>query len=235
MYQVQSLYFEGSLTDGDIERHMCSDRIWLPRTVFETFLGTQEAGAVLVLSLTNEVEQTVVGTPFGYHRNDANIIYAPQWILDALEYDHANIRLKRFTPSLCSRISIIPFSSEHIAAEDPQIYFRDAFESYTCIQRGLTLPLFCNGRTVTIAIQDVIPNNDEPLCIRDVELELELSRPLDRPPTPEITVPVQEPQTEVTEVTIPANFIEPTIQMPSRDEVRRLCAAAALRRLKESQ
>jgi len=88
-----------------------------------------------------------------------------------------------------------------------------------------------------IAIQDVIPNTEEPLCIRDVELELELSRPLDRPPTPEITVP--EARTEVTEVTEvtepPANFIEPTIPKPSREEVRRLCAAAALRRLKESQ
>jgi hypothetical protein len=61
---------------------------------------------------------------------------------------------------------------------------------------------------------------------------------LDRPPTPEVTKPeVTKPEvTEITDVTVPpANFIEPTIPMPSREEVRRLCAAAALRRLKETQ
>jgi hypothetical protein len=223
-YQIKSLLFLEILTDDDIQRHMCSDRIWLPRTDFETHLGRQEAGAVLVLRLKNGVGQTVVGTPFGYHNEGRKDIYIPQWMLEAMDYDAENITIEPCTPSLCSRITITPFTSEHITAADPQIYFRDGFESYTCIQRGLVLPLFCDERMVYVSVDDAIPNTDEPLCIRDVELELELQRPLDRPPTPPV------PEIVVPEITEPV--IEPPIIQPSPDEVRRLCREAALLRAK---
>jgi hypothetical protein len=221
-YSVQSLLFLDTLTEEDIQRHMCSDRIWLPRHDFELYLSQQEAGAVLVLRLTNGVGQTVVGTPFGYHHDRNNAIYVPQWMLEMLEYETENVRIDVCTPSLCSRIRIVPFTSEHLVAEDPQIYFRDGFEAYTCIQRGLVVPLFSDGKSVTVSVDDVIPNTDEPLCIRDVELELDLARPLDRPPTPPVSEPVSE--------SVP----EPVVQ-PSPDEVRRLCRAAAVLRAKGTQ
>jgi hypothetical protein len=230
-YQIKSLLFFDSLTDEDIQRHNCSDRIWLPRTDFERHMSRQEAGALLVLKLINGVEQSVVGTPFGYHHDGPNQIYVPQWMLETLEYDAETIRIEPCTPSLCSRISIVPFTSEHLVAEDPQIYFRDGFEAYTCIQRGLILPLFCNGISVSVSVSDAIPNTDEPLCIRDVELELELERPLDRPETPPLPLPLPLP------ILDPSSLLQPppsatndVVEQPSRDEVRRRCLAAALLR-----
>lgn len=225
-FQIKSLLFLDTLTDDDIQRHNCSDRIWLPRADFERHMGRQEAGAVLVLKLINGVEQTVVGTPFGYHQDSRNQIYVPQWMLEVLEYDADTIRIEPCFPSLCSRISIVPFTSEHLVADDPQIYFRDGFEAYTCIQRGSVLPLFCDGQIIQVSVDDVIPNSDEPLCIRDVELELDLQRPLDRPPTPVEANVIEEPEPEPEPKTS-----EPVV---SPEEIRRLCREAALQRAKQN-
>lgn len=229
-YQIKSLLFFDSLTDDDIQRHNCSDRIWLPRTDFERHMGRQEAGSLLVLKLINGVEQTVVGTPFGYHNDGPNQIYVPQWMLEVLEYDTDTIRIEPCTPSLCSRIRIVPFTSEYLTAEDPQIYFRDGFEAYTCIQRGQVLPLFCNGMPVSVSVADTIPNTDEPLCIRDVELELELERPLDRPETPPPPIFVPSPPSPP----LPPHTND-IAEPPSRDEMRRRCLAAALLRAKTAE
>jgi hypothetical protein len=199
-------------------------------------MGRQEAGSLLVLKLINGVEQTVVGTPFGYHQDGQNIIYVPKWMLEVLEYDADTIRIEPCTPSLCSRISIVPFTSEYLTAEDPQIYFRDGFEAYTCIQRGQVLPLFCNGIPVYVSVSDAIPNTDEPLCIRDVELELELERPLDRPETPPrpLSLPLSPPIFVPSPPSLPPHTND-IVEPPSRDEMRRRCLAAALLRAKTAE
>ena len=228
----------GHLSDDDIAMYECSDKLWLPRQSFEYWITRSDVGVATILKLKNGVEQTAVGLAYKPHSNNEehDTVYAPQWICDMLDYDE-NVSLERYEPSLCTGLTILPHTSDHIRAQDPQEFLRDAFEAYTCIQEGMTLQLWVIddetniGHPFTITVTSTRPLACEPVCIRNCEVELELLPPLDlpipKPPTPE-----PEPTN---------NFAQSTsgyslgTQHDDTKTRRELAAAAARRRLQNPQ
>lgn len=185
--KIAPLFYLEHLTDDAIQAHMCSDRIWLPRAIFEEIAGNMtEPGEFHVIQLTNGVGQRVVGTPYQPHHNsNSDTIYVPSWMLNQLEYDTDNITYERIIPGLLTRMTILPYTSEHCEADDPVTALRNAFEHYGCVTTGSTIPLLLPGGVhLTVDIHNTEPKSNVPLCIRSGTIELELLRPLDRPDTP---------------------------------------------------
>lgn len=180
MYIFPIIYM-GTLTDEELVEHECSDRIWLHTSDFEKTMGESEPGLLQLFQLTNRVDQSIVGSVHGIHSGEPDTVYVPNWMFQCLDLDD-NVELTPFQPSLCTRITIQPHTSDHLHADDPQELLRDAFERYACITMGATIPLWIGlPLPFTVTITDVNPNTNNTLCIRNCEIELELLRPLDMP------------------------------------------------------
>jgi len=237
------IYLE-HLSDSEISEYECSDKLWLPPRMFEYWVTQSEVGVPTILQLKNGVEQTAVGLAHMPHRNKNNddTIYVPQWMYNLLECDDT-VEITRFQPSMCTGLTIQPHTSDHIHAKDPQEYLRNAFEHYSCIMDGLTLPLWVvddeatTGHMFLVNIAATRPAKDaEPLCILNCELELELLAPLDLPPPPPVQEPAQvqepEPAQEPAQVQDPATpgYILGGAVDTTKTK-RELAAAAARKRL----
>ena len=182
--RVQPIVFLEQLTDEQIQEHECSDRLWLPRREFERVVMESEPGVTTLLRLTNRVGQSVVGAVHSLHNNEdtEETIYAPQWMSQLLDLEDT-ITIERCEPSLCSRIVLQPHTSEHVSADEPLELLNHAFERYTCITSGTTIPLWLEGLGCALqaTVVGMLPESSDTLCIRGSELELELLRPLDMP------------------------------------------------------
>ena len=194
--KVLPLSYMENLTDAQILEFDCSDRIYVPKAEFTRWMNESEPGIATILSLTNRLEQTVYGSLFGV-THEHSTIYVPHRMYKALEMDTEDITIERIQPSLCTRITLQPFTSDHCSSENPLELFRDAFEHYTCLSVGDELSLWI-GHPVQVIVAGLEPPLDEPLCIRGCELELDLLRPLDMPeepvslPEPPAAVPVAD-------------------------------------------
>ena len=235
---IKPLIYMSHLSDDDIAMYECSDKLWMPKRAFEYWITHSDIGIATILKLTNGVNQTAVGLVYKPHPNDEeyDTIYAPQWICDILDCDHDNISVERYEPSLCTGLTIQPHTSDHIRAQDTQEFLLDAFEAYTCIQDGQTIPLWVIdditklGHVFTVTITNTRPISDEPVCIRNCELELELMPPLDLPPTPpKPSTPEPEPENIITESS-PGQALGGIHDITKSQ--RELAAAAARRRFK---
>lgn len=235
--EVQPIIYLEHLTDDEIAKHECSDRIWLPRGQFEYWTSQMEPGVLSVLRITNSVGQSVVGTPFAMHHNTAPAtIYIPQWMLSCLECDYDSVRVERISPGLCTQITIQPYTSEHLQCDDPLEALRDAFENYSCIQAGSTIPLWIGtmASAVKVDVNSTSPSNTDPLCIRNGTLDLELLRPLDYPITPMPRPPTPIPPEVLPILTHEVSPAAPVVQPLTREERRNRAAAAAMARMNAS-
>lgn len=240
--QVSPIFYLEHLVDDEIQRHSCSDRIWLPQKLFNRFAYLMEIpGELFVLSLTNGLGQSVVGVPYQPHHNteidEILTIYIPPWMYEILSDDPYNIRVERIVPGLLTSMSILPYTSQHLYEADTETALRDAFENYGCIQMGQKIPLLLsNNNQVEVEIYNTEPKQYVPLCIRSSTIELDLMTPLDQPYSPPKNEPSTLPSTLPTtpSVVVP---IQPTvvntnsIQQPDRETLRQQMLAATLRRL----
>jgi hypothetical protein len=237
--KVLPLSYMESLTDEQILEFECSDRIYVPKAEFERRMNDSEPGIATILSLTNRVGQTVVGSLFST-TYELDTIYVPYRMVQALDMDTEEITIRTIQPSLCTRVTLQPFTSDHVSAENPQELLRDAFERYTCLSVGDQVSLWI-GYPVQAVIKALEPPLGEPLCFRNCEIELDLERPLDMPEEKE----KEEEGPVVSENTV--QHVEAVAEEPKKPEGHRLGGTedatktlrermyeAAMRRLNES-
>lgn len=239
--RIQPILYLEHLTDEETQQYECSDKFWLPRRLFETLVGDAPSGVTVIVKLINVIEQYIVGTPHSVHHNlDADeVIYVPSWMYDTMIVDE-DIRVETINPGLCTRLMISPHTSDHIHAEDPQELLRTAFENYTCLQVDQEIPLWIGTKQLKVTIQGLQPDTLDPLCIRDVEIELELLPPLDMPwpppprePTPPPTPPSSQAEPIVGEPGIPVGGTAPQPGLTPA-QLAGAAARARIQRMKDS-
>jgi len=138
-------------------------------------------GVANIVCITNGVGQTILGSPYAIHHGNPNTLFVPSWMIRELDLDNEHCRLERVEPSMCTGLTLQPHTSEHLSAEDPQELLRDAFEQYSCLTPGTTVPLWIETHQITVTIVQLSPTPNTTLCIRNCELTLDLLRPLDMP------------------------------------------------------
>jgi hypothetical protein len=226
--KVLPLCFLGRLSEEDLQRHECSDRIWVHHRMFEDLTTGEEPGIAAIVRLSNRVDQSVPAVIHAAHYDDEDVIYAPAWIAAELLHDTDDVRCERFSPSLGTQISIVPHTSDHLhIGEDPETVLRDGFEQYTCLVRGLDYQIWLGAHAFTITLTDIQPAGQEIICIRGVPLELELLAPLDRPATPPPPPPPVAPPAPAPAPATPA----PVVPQQTPEERRAMIAAATRRRM----
>jgi hypothetical protein len=224
--KVLPLCYLGQLSEADLARHECSDRIWVHHTRFEELTATGDVGVAAIVRLSNRVEQSVPAVVHAAHYAEDDIIYAPSWVLSELVHDTEDVRCERFMPSLGTQITLLPHTSDHLhAGADPETVLRDGFEQYTCLVKGMDYQIWLGDHAFTATLMDLKPEGQDIICIRGSPLELELLAPLDRPATPP---PPPEPAP-----TPPAPAPAPPTQ--TAEERRIQIAAAARRRMAAEQ
>jgi hypothetical protein len=238
--KVEPIYLLEHLTDEQIQEYECSDRIWFPRRLFEQILqDMSEPDILYVIKLENSLEQKVYGTPYQPHHNsNDDTIYIPYWMYQTLELDNTNITIEHVIIDMLTRVTIQPYTSDHIYLADPETALRNAFEQYSVIMMNMSCPLLLpDGTHLKVDICGTEPKQFAPLCIRSSTIELELLRPLDMPPSPILSHnSVESPREAVTTPPSPIlshNSVEsPREAAPiNREELRMKMAEAARRRL----
>lgn len=217
--KVAPICFLSSLTDEDIAKHNCSDRIWLSQRHFEDYMRSAEAGIAVILLIENGVGALAYGAVYGVHNESEceNTVYLPEWMY-ALLAENDDVTLTQVSPSMCTSLTVQPYTSDHINAPDPQQLLTEGFEYYTCITRGEERPIWLGDHCFMVNIVDVAPAPNVTVCIRNCEINLDLLPPLDLPPPAPPAPPA------------PSEAIDET---PDPATLRELMRAAALRRFGE--
>jgi hypothetical protein len=173
---IYSLCFNTNLFDTEISGGETSDGIYLAMGRFRAFMGMDD-DSVVVLELTCG-DRTVYAHIKGVHSDDDAIIYAPNWMCQVLRCTGGEeIELRQCNPSMGTKITIQPHTSEYAGLEDPVSALRDAFEHYTCLVSGIDIPLTVAGSRLIVSIVDT--GREGPVCIRGIDLEVEITSPLD--------------------------------------------------------
>lgn len=181
METLYPLLFNETLTDDVINAGECGDGIYVSENRFRLFMGNgadAEAEALVVISIKcgdRSVNTFIKGT----HTEAPECVFAPSWICNVLVCSGGEtVELGRAYPSIGSKITIKPHTSGYSLLEDPVSELRNAFENYSCLSAGIDIPLTVAGETLVVSIIDV--GSEGPICIRGVELEVEIETPLDK-------------------------------------------------------
>jgi hypothetical protein len=249
--RVIPLCYCPTLSEEDIYRHECSDRIWVPRHIFERWLTAEEVGSVVIVQL-----EGIPACMYAPHAGDRNVIYAPMWMCEELgtsldppgdddtDTEDDYIVLERLQPAMCTFLKVQPHTSDHLPAcvggaggdAMPEDTLSRAFEEYTCLRQGQTVMLnLPSGSRMFVTIDEATPAG--PVCIRSTEVAMDLLEPLDappaRPPTPPpAPLPLLFP--EFPTYPSPPVAVQPLAQQPQPQEethaqkrARMLAAATA--------
>jgi len=76
-------------------------------------------------------------------------------------------------PKKGNKIKIKPLSDFYAYLPDPVNSLRNGFERYSVLNNGITIPVLIDDRVLHIEIIDTYSNNS-PICIRGIELEVEI-------------------------------------------------------------
>ncbi len=234
--KIRSILHTDHIFEDDLATHECSDRIWVPRRMFERWMAEEDAGTIVTLQLDE-----VYGCMYAPHSGPHDTLYVPNWMCRALrtpevaeskedDTDDYIVPI-RCRPEVCMFLKVQPHTSEHIInqTESPEDVLARGFDAYTCINEGQTISLRLeSGLTMDVTIMEAHPANKRPLCIRAGEIALELMAPFDIPD------PDPEPEPVVARPPTPPVPEEPEIPKPlTRDEIsarRERMAAAAMAR-----
>jgi len=225
--KVLPFVYNDRLDDADIARHECSDRIFVGPRTFERLTGERDPGVATIVLMVNNVTQTVPAIVYGAHGDSEGVVYAPAWICTELLFDTEEVELHPASPDLCTRITVVPHTSDHLhGPEDAETLLRNAFEQYTCLVPGLDYSLWLGEHMMTVTLTAVEPADRPFVCIRGNELELELLAPLDRPATPP---PPPTPVVEAPPVTSAPSETPWTAPLSPAELRARIAAAARAR------
>jgi len=176
MTSLYPLCFHPSLLPSDERQRECGDGIYVSNACFRQFMDTDDEQLVII-EISNGT-RSVCAHICGVHESD-DTVYAPFWMCELLGYGagETTVELTHVYPSIGNRIRIQPYTSEYAKLDDPVSALRNGFENYTCLSSGLDIPLLINGDRLIVSIIDT--HNTGPICIRGLELEVEIEKPLD--------------------------------------------------------
>jgi hypothetical protein len=205
---IYPLCFHSTLLESELAQAECGDGIYLSSERFQHF-NNVDSDALVVIKITKGARSAYASIT-GFHTDDRDSVYMPSWMCQYLDGDCGDTvsmsKLADYRTGL--DIQIQPHESWYATLDDPTSALRNAFENYTIIQSGTDIPLYVNGKKLIVSIIDT--HNEGPVCIRGVELAVNIDRPLDMP-----DAQVQAQEQEQMQVPTLVNTIEEPIDFNS--------------------
>ena len=191
---VKPITLNSFLSDEDIQKYETSNSIIVSHSLFEDISNNETyANNMLLLALFRNDIKIFVDID-GSHYDDTNIIYVPLWIYQHLQCDddNENINYMQICPKPGNKIKIKPHSDFYAYLSDPVEALRNGFEKYSILVKNTTIPLMIEDRILYVDILDTHSENS-PICIRGVELEVEIEEIVSNHPPPVVPEPILEP------------------------------------------
>lgn len=181
------LCFHSTLLENELIQRECSDGIYVSSRYFRHFNRT-DSDELVILKLSYG-EQTTYATISGVHTEGSEMVMLPTWMCQQLGCDCGDaVSFELFTNTHTGlNIRIQPHTSGYATLDDPVSALSMAFEHYTVLVTGMTIPLLVNGSNLIVNIIDT--HSNKPICIRGVELAVEIDTPLDMPVEEEEPMP----------------------------------------------
>jgi len=171
------LCFHNTILESELDVQECSDGIYLSADLFRHFNRVDSDELVIIKLSKGPVSAYahIVGT----HTDARTSVYMPPWMCQFLNADCGDpVQLEQYKDCRIGlNIRIQPHESFYATLDDPTAALRDAFEHYTVIQTGMEIPLLVNGRKLVVSIIDT--DSMGPICIRGMELAVNIDTPLD--------------------------------------------------------
>jgi hypothetical protein len=161
----------GTLSPEELLSAECSDRLYVPATVFQQHLQTR----CVFLKPTNRVEQSTIGCMYAVHPNIGDSsIYAPQSIVERLDFDTEHITVESVTLPTCTQVTLQPFTAiEGLTMEQLQ----ESLEQYSSITEDQVIRLWhSNGYEYEIKVQAVEPATT--VSISNCDIPLSMMQPM---------------------------------------------------------
>lgn len=163
----------------DTEEIGLTDEIILPQVYFRTLIEEFEDEHVLYLHLIYNQERYLV-TIGHAHDIAENIVFIPQWILDAIHYtdNTTPIRIEKVIDEF--PIETIPIATKIVVKPlDPMAFdtdmiacFETAFTNLHSIREHITIPVFLpNGDKIFAYIESVQPSGCARIVSGEVDVE----------------------------------------------------------------
>lgn len=186
---IWPLFFNEELLDSESDVAETGNGIYVSKTIFTEFMN-EDTDDFIALELTFDNRIAVCHIIGTHNADDDDAIYAPGWMCNSIGCSGGEpVLMKRVHPSIGTKITIKPENTSYTEADDPVEALRNGFESYSCLTPGIDIPLLVNGKVINVTILDT--GSMGPICIRGVELEVEIEA--DAPSTNVIEAPVLMP------------------------------------------
>ena len=201
---IYPLCYHDSLFDDEMDRRECGDGVYVSTSSFRRLMNNDNED-MMVFRITcgdREVFCHICGT----HNGPDDAVYVPMWGCNVLGcYGEETVQIERAHPSIGLKIKIKPHETRYADKDDPVAVLRDAFENYACLTSGADIPLMIDGEQLVVSVLETTPAG--PICIRGVELEVEIEG--------EPTVPA--PTTALEPETVPMESVDfTTAMLPTR-------------------
>jgi len=177
------------LSDEEIQKYETSNSIIASHTFFENIINNNiySTNMLLLALFRNDIKIFV--DIDASHYDDDNIMYVPLWIYQYLKCteDDENVNHMQICPQEGNKIKIKPHSDFYAYLPDPVEALRNAFEKYSVLVKNTTIPLMIENRILYVDILDTHTAN-APICIRGVELEVEIEEINTTPAVPAVPI-----------------------------------------------
>ena len=162
------------LSEDDIAKYETSNSVIVSHTLFEDIVNNNNYNNNMFLLGLFYNDKKIYVDVDASHYDDSNLIYIPLWIYQYLNYkDEDYVEYMQICPIKGNKVKIKPLSDFYAYLPDPVNSLRDGFEKYSILINNTTIPILVDNRILYIEIIDTYSNNS-PICIRGVELEVEI-------------------------------------------------------------
>ncbi len=82
--KLVNILFADWMSEAEIQEHQLSDRIWVPRRIFERWMREEDAGSLVIVELDGGAQKVPV-CMYAPHCGGNNVIYVPEWVCSELK------------------------------------------------------------------------------------------------------------------------------------------------------
>ena len=191
-------------------------KIVFPFNFSETFLGDQEDGDSVFIHIsdyeriTSHLESDDVSLIFkmydyknnntsiivrigGFHLDDKNIVYVPQWIIDSVEFKNKVTFKQIYNVPIATKLKLQLFDENEIYGTETKELFELSLQKYGCVELNRTISLKLPDLDITIIglISGLEPIDENGYSRFNGEVEVDIVT-LQKEPSPVGFKPPQE-------------------------------------------
>jgi hypothetical protein len=133
----------------------------------------------ILLHISNKIGNYVCGTLHNVHDGKDDIIYAPSWMLHALDVTE-NLSIASVPRHVCKKISLRPHNSGLLAIDEWHLKFASSIRSYNTLTIGTRIPIVMDNKYMFMSI---ISLNDSKhstyYLVNGEEISIEMLQPIE--------------------------------------------------------